>query len=197
MMDVAGLQRRLGVRVDGDLGPITLAALFVRCGARPDTAAALASTGEMALDGALILATPLRLAHFLAQVGHESAGFRQFVEIWGPTPAQRRYEGRTDLGNVKPGDGFRFRGRGPIQITGRTNYRRFGTIIGVDLIADPDAAARPPIGIKLACAFWTAHRINAAADRDDVEAVTRIINGGTNGLADRAARLAVAKALLA
>ena len=197
MFDVAPLQRRLGVRADNAFGPVTLTALFTRCGAKPEVAAALASTGVAAMRDAGILDYPLRLAHFLAQVAHESAGLRLFVEIWGPTPAQFRYEGRSSLGNVQPGDGYRFRGRGPIQITGRDNYRRFGQIIGVDLISDPAAAARPEIGIQIACAYWTATRLNALADRDDVVAVTRAINGGTTGLADRQARVAAMKALVA
>ena len=195
MFDVAKVQRRLGVRADGAFGPITLGAIFMRCGATPSVAQMLASTGVAALEGAVI-DRGLRLAHFLAQVGHESGGFRLFNEIWGPTDAQRRYEGRADLGNVNPGDGYRYRGRGPIQITGRANYRRYGTMIGVDLEGNPDLAASPAIGIKIACAYWLANRINAAADRDDIEAATRIINGGLNGIADRRARLAAAKALL-
>jgi putative chitinase len=71
--------------------------------------------------------TPLRQAAFLAQLAHESGQFRFMEEIWGPTPAQRRYEGRRDLGNIQPGDGFRYKGRGPIQITGRATTK--GTAI--------------------------------------------------------------------
>lgn len=194
-MDVALVQRRLGVRADGDFGPMTLAALLRKLGAPAGTAAPLAG-GVEALEGAVILASGLRLAHFLAQAGHETMGFARMVEMWGPTPAQRRYEGRADLGNVRPGDGFRYRGRGVLQITGRDNYRRFGALIGVDIEGQPDRAAEPPIAMALACAYWTSRRINAAADRDDVEAVTRLINGGLNGIDDRRQRLARAKAIL-
>lgn len=196
MFDVAKVQRRLGVRADGVFGPITLGAIFAKCGAAAGVAQLLASTGIEALEGACITENGLRMAHFFAQVGHESGGFRQFVELWGPTPAQTRYEGRTDLGNVHPGDGKRYRGRGPIQITGRTNYRRFGQMLGLDLEGNPDLAATPTVGIRVACAYWLASRLNAAADRDDIEAVTRLINGGLNGIADRRTRLAAAKALL-
>ena len=196
MFDVAKVQRRLGVRADGVLGPITLGAIFMRSGASPAVAQMLASTGVAALEGAVILDSGLRLAHFIAQTGHESMGFGRFTEIWGPTPAQTRYEGRADLGNVNPGDGYRYRGRGPIQITGRSNYRRYGQMIGVDLEGNPDLAASPAVGIQIACAYWLASRLNAAADRDDIEAVTRLINGGLNGIADRRARLAAAKGLL-
>lgn len=195
-MDVALVQRRLGVRADGALGPVTLAAIFTRCGAPAQTAIALATGGLAALRTAAITSTALRLAHFVAQTGHETMSFRQFVEIWGPTPAQRRYEGRKDLGNVVAGDGYRFRGRGAIQVTGRDNYDRYGELLGIDLIADPAVAARPDVGIQIAAAYWTNRRINVAADRDDVDAVTRLINGGLNGIADRRSRLAQAKALL-
>ncbi|MBB4611735.1 glycoside hydrolase family 19 protein [Sphingomonas yabuuchiae] len=189
------MQRRLGVRADGAFGPVTLTALVRKLGAPAATAAGLGA-GVSALEGAIILDAPLRLAHFLAQAGHESAGFTRMYEIWGPTPAQRRYEGRADLGNVKAGDGFRYRGRGILQITGRDNYRRFGKLIGVDIESQPDRAAEPAIAIALACAYWTSRRINAAADRDDIEAVTKLINGGLNGINDRLQRLERAKAIL-
>jgi putative chitinase len=194
-MDVALVQRRLGVRADGDFGPVTLTALLRKIGAPAGTAGPLGD-GVGALDGAIILDSGLRTAHFLAQAGHETAGFSRMVEIWGPTPAQRRYEGRADLGNTRAGDGFRYRGRGVLQITGRDNYRRFGALIGVDIESQPDRAAEPAIAMALACAYWTSRRINAAADRDDVEAVTRLINGGLNGIDDRRQRLARAKAIL-
>ncbi|MBN8849931.1 MULTISPECIES: glycoside hydrolase family 19 protein [unclassified Sphingomonas] len=196
MLDVAKVQRRLGVPADGALGPITLGAIFMRCGATPAIAQHLASTGVAALEGAVILESGLRLAHFLAEVGHESMGFARFTEIWGPTPQQVKYEGRADLGNVNPGDGYRYRGRGPIQITGRANYRRYGEMLGIDLEGNPDLAASPAVGIRIAAAYWTRNRINAPADRDDIEAVTRLINGGLNGIVDRRARLAKAKELL-
>ena len=102
---------------------------------------------------------PARTAAFLAQLAHESAQFRFMEEIWGPTAAQRRYEPQsqlaTNLGNTETGDGFRFKGRGPIQITGRANYRRFGDILGVDLVADPDRAAQPDLAFRIAGAFWS------------------------------------------
>ena len=194
-MDVALLQRRLGVRADGAFGPVTLTALLRRLGAPAGTAGPLGA-GVSALDGAIILDSGLRLAHFLAQAGHETAGFTRMVEIWGPTAAQRRYEGREDLGNVRAGDGYRYRGRGVLQITGRDNYRRFGALIGVDIESQPDRAAEPAIAMALACAYWTSRRINAAADRNDIVAVTRLINGGLNGIDDRRERLARAKAIL-
>src|SRR6185503_12838834 len=81
---------------------------------------------------------PQRIAMWLAQIGHESGGFVYTREIWGPTPAQSRYEGREDLGNTQPGDGKRFIGRGLIQTTGRANYQATGNALGVDLIAHPE-----------------------------------------------------------
>ncbi|MFO0992543.1 MAG: hypothetical protein U1E67_11510 [Hyphomicrobiales bacterium] len=87
--------------------------------------------------------TPLRLAHFLAQAAHESDGFKTLHEYWGPTPAQKRYEGRKDLGNVKRGDGKRYMGRGIFQLTGRANYRRIGAKLGLPLEATPELAAAP------------------------------------------------------
>ena len=195
-MDVALVQRRLGVRADGVLGPVTLAAIFTRCGAPAITGLAMASPGVAALRDAGITTTAIRLAHFLAQVGHESMSFRRFVEIWGPTPAQSRYEGRKDLGNIVAGDGYRFRGRGPIQITGRDNYAEYGNLLGIELVSEPTRAAEPAIGIRIAAAYWAKRKINVPADRDDVEAVTRLINGGLNGIADRRSRLLQAKALL-
>ena len=194
-MDVALVQRRLGVRADGDFGPVTLAALLRKLGAPAGTAGPLAE-GIGALEGAVILDSGLRLAHFVAQGGHETLGFTRMVEIWGPTAAQGRYEGRADLGNIRAGDGYRYRGRGVLQITGRDNYRRFGQLIGVDIESQPDRAAEPAIAMAVACAYWTSRRINAAADRDDVESVTRLINGGLNGIDDRRQRLARAKAVL-
>src|SRR5215210_6443094 len=92
---------------------------------------------------------PARAAAFLAQLAHESGQFRFMEELWGPTPAQQRYEPQsslaTTLGNTESGDGRRFKGRGPIQITGRANYGRFGDLLGIQLIADPPRAAHPEL----------------------------------------------------
>jgi predicted chitinase len=137
--------------------------------------------------------TPLRAAHFISQVAHESAGFRHMVELWGPTPAQVRYEGRTDLGNVQPGDGFRFRGRGLIQLTGRHNYEQFSKAMGVDFTKDPDLVATPKYAALVAGWYWNSRNLNYWADADNAEMVTRRINGGLNGYADRLRYLARAK----
>lgn len=137
--------------------------------------------------------TPLRQCHFWSQWAHESGGFRYMQEIWGPTPAQKRYEGRKDLGNNQEGDGYRFRGRGLAQLTGRANYAEMSKKIGIDLVNNPDEAAKPSIALQIACEYWKSRKINALADKDDVVGVTKKINGGTNGLLDRKAHLALAK----
>jgi predicted chitinase len=158
------------------------------------------------LQGAMIefeIATPAREAAFVAQLAHESAQLRFMEEIWGPTAAQRRYEPPSDLaarlGNTEPGDGKRFKGRGPIQITGRANYRRFGGLLGLDLESDPPRAARPDVGFRVAGLFWMKKGLNGLADSASADAfreITRRINGGFNGLADRERFYAVARRVL-
>lgn len=140
--------------------------------------------------------TALRRAHFLSQVSHESGNLFYTTEIWGPSAAQKRYEGRADLGNNQPGDGFTFRGRGFIQITGRANYARVGTALNFDFIAAPSMLALSPYAVLSAAWYWKIKNINAAADKDDVTQVTKLINGGTNGLSYRIIRLINAKTAL-
>lgn len=133
--------------------------------------------------------TPLRSAAFVAQLAHESGELRWMEEIWGPTAAQLRYEPPGDLarrlGNTQPGDGLRFKGRGPIQITGRANYRQYGALLGVDLVADPVRAAAPELAFATAGLYWQHNGLNELADARDFVAITKRINGGTNGLAER------------
>ncbi len=133
--------------------------------------------------------TPLRQAHFLAQVGHESGELRYTEEL----ASGAAYEGRKDLGNTQPGDGVRFKGRGLIQLTGRANYAAFAQACGQDVLTNPDLVAATPLAVDAAVWFWTQHNLNALADQDDVLSITKKINGGTNGLADREALLARAK----
>jgi putative chitinase len=140
--------------------------------------------------------TPVREAAWLAQIGHESGGFRFVREIWGPTPAQTRYEGRKDLGNVEPGDGFRFRGRGLIQITGRANYTAAGKALGVDLVRRPELLEAPAMAARSAAWFWLTHGCNRFADVGDFVGLTRRINGGLNGVVDREKRWKRAQAAL-
>jgi predicted chitinase/peptidoglycan hydrolase-like protein with peptidoglycan-binding domain len=125
--------------------------------------------------------TKQRKAMFLAQLAHESVELRYFEEI----ASGAEYEGRTDLGNTHPGDGVRYKGRGPIQLTGRSNYRAAGHALGLPLEAHPTMAARPSVGFRTAGWFWTSRGLNAYADRGDFRGVTLRINGGYNGLDSR------------
>lgn len=125
--------------------------------------------------------TPLRMAHFLAQIAHESAELRYTKEL----ASGRAYEGRKDLGNVNPGDGVKYKGRGLIQITGRANYQKYASFCGFDVVGTPELLERPLGAVKSAMWFWQTHGLNELADQDDVVKITRVINGGTKGLADR------------
>ena len=130
---------------------------------------------------------PMRIAAFIAQIGHESGQLRFVKEIWGPTKAQARYEGRSDLGNNQPGDGSKFRGRGLIQITGRANYMACGEGLGLDLIKQPELLEKPQHACMSAAWFWATNRLNTLADVGDITKISRRINGGSNGLQDRLA----------
>src|SRR5262245_42690014 len=167
------------------------------------------------------IATPLRVAHFLAQVLHESAGLTvleenmgygaaRIVEVFGPgrhsasvgldeartlarnppALAERVYglgnpRKASELGNSEPGDGFRYRGRGVLQTTGRGRYRRLGQRAGVSFEASPDLVVSAQHALSPALLEWAEGNLNAAADRNDIAAITRRINGGFNGFAER------------
>jgi len=153
-----------------------------------------------ALDVAMVrfqIIGPKRMAAFVAQIGHES-GQLQFVrEIWGPTAAQRRYEGRADLGNTVAGDGSKYRGRGLIQITGRANYAECGEALGIDLINHPELLEQPQYACLSAAWFWATRGLNTLADAGEFNTITRRINGGLNGLAERLNLWAKAREVLA
>lgn len=142
-----------------------------------------------------------RASAFLAQLAHESGEFRWMEEIWGPTTAQRRYDPASSLakrlGNSQPGDGYRFKGRGPIQLTGRANYQRFGQLLGIDLVSKPEQAAEPEVAFRIAALYWANRGLNELADRQDFREITRRINGGFNGLPDRIKYFDRARAALA
>lgn len=160
--------------------------------------------------------TPLRLAHFLAQISHESNGgsvleenlnysAKRMTEVWPsrfPTIAAaqpfahnpkalaiRTYGGRLGNRPAPSTDGHDFRGRGYIQLTGRDNYAKIGALCGLDLINHPDLANAPASALKVACGFWLRANCNPGADEDSIEIVTRKINGGLIGLSDRRAWL--------
>ncbi len=138
------------------------------------------------------ITTEPRKEMFLAQLAHESGGLRYMEEI----ASGAAYEGRRDLGNTQPGDGRRYKGRGPIQLTGRANYRTVGRALGLDLEGHPEMAARPDVGFRIAAYFWKSHGLNQKADAGDFRGVTRTINGGYNGLADREMYWARARAAI-
>jgi len=163
-----------------------LRTIMPRAGARADTFAPILADVMLFRQ----INTPARAAAFLAQVGHESAQLLFVRELWGPTPAQQRYEGRADLGNTQPGDGKRFLGRGLIQITGRTNYAACGVALGLDLIAHPELLETPSNATASAAWFWLQRNLNRFADRGDFLGLSIAINGKNkdglpNGWADR------------
>lgn len=141
---------------------------------------------------------PHRLAHYLSQLCHEDGGFVYDKEIWGNTPAQKRYDTRTDLGNTKEadGDGKLYMGRSGIQLTGKANYMAFTKWVRVfipeapDFVAHPDLINTDPYEGLVPIWFWsvgnqTGESLNKYADNNDLEMITRKINGGLNGLEDR------------
>ena len=138
--------------------------------------------------------TPLRQAAFIAQIAHESGELRYVEEIaFGAA-----YEGRKDLGNTQPGDGMRYKGRGLIQITGRDNYLACSrALFGDDrLVNFPGLLELPEAACRSAAWFWWGHGLNSLADAGEFEKITRRINGGTNGAADRLAHYHRAKGVL-
>lgn len=138
--------------------------------------------------------TPARQAMFLAQVCHESGGLRYVREL----ATGAAYEGRLDLGNTTPGDGVKYRGRGLIQVTGRRNYYDCSIALYGDdrLIEAPHFLESTGPACRSAAWFWESRNLNALADAGDFRAVTRRINGGTNGWDDRVAAWGRAKLAL-
>ena len=138
--------------------------------------------------------TPLRQQHFLAQCAHESDHFQTTREY----ASGRAYEGRKDLGNTHKGDGERFRGRGLIQLTGRFNYTTAAKELDdPTILSTPEVVERFPLAATVSGWFWAKNNINKHADRDDVRAVTKVVNGGYNGLDSRQAALKNAKSAFA
>lgn len=156
--------------------------------------------------------TPLRKAHFLAQVAHESGGFKFVKEnlnysakaLYGvfrkyfPTIeaanayarqpekiANKVYANRMGNGTEASGDGWNYRGRGLIQLTGTSNYQALSDATGQDFITNPSNVAKPEWALTSACWFWQKRNINKYADADDIHMVTKRINGGYNGLQNR------------
>lgn len=171
---------------------------------------AFIASGAQALKESGILQGINRLHYFLAQLGHESNGLtvkeenlnysaERLTKVWPsrfPTlDVAKKYERNPEklanfvyggrMGNVNPGDGYRYRGRGYIQLTGRDAYREVGRIAGLDLENNPDLAGDASHAVRIACAFWTWKKLNPTCDAGDFAGLTRRINGGINGLTDR------------
>lgn len=138
------------------------------------------------------ITTSLRMAHYLAQVAHESAELKYTKEL----ASGAEYEGRKDLGNTSRGDGVRYKGRGLIQLTGKANYKAYKEYCGFDVVAKPELLEQPLGATRSSMWYWQTHGLNALADKADIKAVTKRINGGYNGLADREKYLMRAKKAL-
>lgn len=119
------------------------------------------------------------MAHYLAQIAHESGELRYTKEL----ASGRAYEGRKDLGNTQQGDGVKYKGRGLIQITGRANYREYGNYCGFDVVDSPELLERPLGAAKSSMWVFDTFGCNELADQDNLKAIRRKINGGYNGLA--------------
>lgn len=124
------------------------------------------------------------VAALMAQIAHETAQMSKSTEI-GPDSYFDRYEGREDLGNVRPGDGRRFRGRGWIQLTGRYNYTKAGEALGIDLENNPEMAADPDIAMDVAIWYFEDRVMNRISNPQNIKGITKAVNGGYNGLGDR------------
>jgi putative chitinase len=130
---------------------------------------------------------PKERAAFMAQLSHESAGFNKLEEV-GDQKLWNKYQKNKQLGNIKPGDGEKYKGRGFIQLTGRWNYEHYGKKLGLDLVNNPELAADPEVALKIAHLYWKDKNISQAARKGDFKAVTKKINDGLNGYDDRMAR---------
>jgi len=163
----------------------------------------------VSLDGIVVLmnryaaefgiCTAKRWAHFLAQVMHESAEMKYTTELGTKEHFMNAYgtgELAKRLGNKSKADGYNYRGRGLIQITGRYNYTQYKEYCGFDVLTNPDLLAKPLGAIRSAMWYWLNHGLNDLADKDDVLSITKRINGGTNGLESRKKYLQRAKKTL-
>ena len=153
----------------------------------PALCAASAEPHAAALGPAMAafgISTPRRIAAAIAQFAHETGGFRTLREL-GNDAYFDRYDGRDSLGNVHPGDGLKFKGRGYIQITGRANYAAAAEATGLPLLDNPELAEEPRYAALVSCWWWQAHGLNKRADALDFYRITKTINGGTNGIEQR------------
>lgn len=204
MIDWHPIQTKLGVISDGSAGPRTWAALLTKiAGHAVPLAPQLAEGFVKYASRYAVDANPERLAQFLGQCAHESGGFVYMRELWGPTKAQRSYDAPGNhLGN-RPGDGFRLRGAGAIQVTGRDNLQRIGDEIGLDLVGDPDLLNDPGVAVLISLEWWRQANMNVIADLGDTLMVSRAVNLGNphstrqpNGFASRVTFTNMARSLL-
>jgi putative chitinase len=166
--------------------------------------------------------TPQRQAAFIGQCAHESGNFKVLQEnlnysakglmaTWSSRfpdmDTAERYErqpekiankvyARADMGNTDDGDGWKYRGRGVIQLTGKNNYRTCGEAIGLDLVVNPDLILEPQYACLSAGWFWNKRGLNTIADANDIETITKRVNGGLHGLLDRQAKTQIALEIL-
>ena len=242
MWDSAAAQQKLkdrgqDIKVDGDFGPKSYAALMAWVADKPAPTPLMLQLGTACARHfpEAEINSPLRIAHNFAQACVETAKFKSLTENLNYNPAgllktfpgristadaqklgrqpgeaapspDRQAAianlvyggafGRRQLGNTEPGDGFRFRGRGWKQTTGRFNYGEVRRLTGLDVVSNPDQLTQPDMGVRAGCLFWAAKGCNALADEDDVEKLTVRVNGGTNGLDERRAALARARLVL-
>ena len=143
------------------------------------------------------ITTSMRMAHYLAQIAHESAELKYTKEL-ASGAAYDTGKKAVQLGNtpVADGDGQRYKGRGLIQLTGKANYKAYKEYCGFDVVSKPELLEQPLGAVRSSMWFWQRNGLNALADTDDVRAVTKRINGGYNGLADREKYLTRAKKAL-
>lgn len=146
------------------------------------------------------LTTPLRMAHFLAQVAHETFELTRVKEV-GNAEYCKKYEvGKLAkmLGNTQEGDGYRYKGRGFLHLTGRANYQAYtdSKYCRGDVVANPSLLEQPLGAVKSGMWYWLTRKISPQADKNDVMAVTKLINGGYNGLESRKKYLARARKAL-
>lgn len=136
------------------------------------------------------ITTPLRIAHFLAQITTETGNFKWLVELgnkayFNKYDIQFNPKKAKELGNIYKGDGYKYRARGFMHLTGRGNYQAYKNYSKIDVVTNPDLAARIDIALDIAGWFWQKNNINVLADKDDVLGVTKKVNGGTNHLTER------------
>jgi len=199
------------------MGLLTIAVAFTAVAKKNDNLLRILSEEMIDYE----INTPLRVCHFLAQLSHESAGFTRLTENlnysaegllrifpryfkngletqYARNPqkiANRVYANRMGNGNEASGDGWRYRGRGIIQLTFKNNYSTYSSLIFGDnrLVENPDLASDVSVACKIACAYWSVNNLNDLADKDDIRNITRKINGGLNGIQHRTELLNKAK----